>query len=219
MWRVWIFAVAVCATTLCAAQQVQTDPAPFRRPAFFVLPRVPTAVLAEHGQRNYVLTVDVDRQGHVTSLRSLTPDDEEFRAHLAEVMPHWMFYPRVDPVECLPTGSEARIDLQYPKAGEPRVWLEFDPMAALMKRPSPVAIRAAAMSYSGSERYEYVEGRVIVAASVLPDGTVSRRRLVLALHAPPGLVDSALAHSKSMIFEPGTAPTRCALINYPFGFQ
>jgi len=219
MRSLWIGAAALCLAGSCVAQEVLSDPAPYRRPALFVVPDAPTQLLAEHEERSYFVKVALDSRGRITQVLDVEPDDPEFRARLNEVVRLWVFYPSVDPGTCMPAGSDAAVRLQYRRAEkEPRVWLEYDPVGSVRLQPRSLRIlhQPPEPLYPRTELMKGLQSDVLVIGAFAPDGTAEYASIEMALPPSPGFEKVALEHFRGIVVDAGTAPRRCVLIHYVF---
>lgn len=214
--------IAACVALLVGmaaqAQEMVTDAAPFRRPALFVMPDAPRALLEQHGSRRYVVTLTVDQHGKVAGIPGLEPDDAEFRKNLEEAAKFWVFYPQVDPVACRTVPSQARIELEFEKGDPaPRMWLSFDPMQALIRNAAVDLVKKPpTFNYPDEELRNGVQGKVYVLLQVASDGSVSDSRLLIGLPPSQNFVRKSLAAAREARFQPATAATRCTALEYRF---
>jgi hypothetical protein len=213
-----IIAAAAAAPTL--AQQVATDPAQFRQPALFVLPKAPAETLKAHPERLYTVDVAVAADGTVSELLRVEPDDAEFRQNLDQALRYWLFYPAVNAATCTAEPSRGRVRVQYLGGGRPaRAWLEFNPMGSVLAtRPPRILSQPATPGYPWREERRGLEGHVWMLGAVRPDGSLSDAKVLVGVPATPGFISVATEHFNRMEFEPALAERRCVLVHYQFKF-
>jgi hypothetical protein len=206
------------ASVAACAQQVVSDPAPFRRPAFFVTPDAPQAVLQQHDERAYTLVVSISDKGTVTAVTSLVPDDAEFRQQLARVTSFWLFYPKVDVEACAATASQAKVELVYRRGiASPRAWMTLDPLDRLLVGPTPRLMTVPqAPAYPREEHHRGLEGDTYVLIKVGPNGEPADVRMLMSLPDSRGFRQVALKHAMASRWDPAPAPHRCAALAYHF---
>lgn len=211
-----LLGLALCAGN-ATAQQVIVDPAPFRKPAVFVVPDLPPQLLVEQLERIFDVHVDVDAQGLVARLASLEPDEPAFRPVLQKTLAFWLFYPKVDSERCVGVPSKAHVQLVYRRDQAPSAFVTFNPMAGLLGVRPPERVKAPPTPrYPELELRRGQQGRVYLLGEVLPDGQVSDTRLLLGVPSTPGFLDTATRHLRATLFAPGTAERRCVLTQYIF---
>lgn len=212
-----LFVGAGLCPPLASGQQIETNPAAFRRPVLIVLPDPPPAVAERGESREYLLGLAVDERGGV-AIRSVEPDEPDFRAALEAVHRYWIFFPRLDAARCIGAAGEGVLKLSYrPGAGEPTIGFEMNPMRELVPGDTNDLLSDLdPPRYPDQEAARGQSGDLWILSEIAPDGRVRAARLLVGVPALPAFVKTATNHARFSRFRESTRPSRCVLRRYSF---